>query len=82
LEKSAKKAVKAYSTSYARAPIHNPSILAVVNVGTMKGGFKLILAEASGKYSETRISKIKFSVLGKDAKHFKPYMWKPKMSEH
>jgi len=55
--------------------------LAVVNVGNMKGGFKLILAEASGKYSETRISKIKFSVLGKDARQFKPFMWKPKMPE-
>jgi len=53
--------------------------LAVLNVGNMKGGFKLILAEASGKYSETRISKIKFSVLGRDAKSFKPFMWKPKM---
>ena len=55
--------------------------LAVIRVGDMKGGFKLILADASGKYSETRLSKIKFSVLGKDARQFKPFMWKPKIPE-
>ena len=53
--------------------------LAVIRVGDMEGGFKLILANASGKYSEKRISKIKFSVLGKDASNFKRFMWKPKI---
>lgn len=52
--------------------------LAVINVGSMKGGFKLILAEANGKYDEKRVSKIKFSVLGKDVNQFSRVMWKPK----
>ena len=43
--------------------------IAVIKVGDMKGGFKLILADASGKYSEKSISKIKFSVLSKDLKN-------------
>jgi len=54
--------------------------LSVIKEGNMKGGFKLILAEASGKYDEKRISKIKFSVIGKDTRKFEPFMWKPKFS--
>ena len=50
---------------------------AVIKDGNMRGGFKLILTEASGKYSEKRISTIKSSILCKDAKDFKPFMWKP-----
>ena len=55
--------------------------LSVIKEGDMKGGFKLILADASGKYSEKRISKIKFSILGTDIRQFKPIMWKPKIPE-
>ena len=54
--------------------------LSIIKEGNMKGGFKLILAEASGKYDEKRISKIKFSVIGKGARKFEPFMWKPKFS--
>ena len=39
--------------------------VAVVKSGSTKGGFRFIIADASGKYSKESISKIKFKVSGK-----------------
>jgi hypothetical protein len=39
--------------------------LAVIRKGDMKGGFRLILADATGKYSKESVSRIKFHVVGK-----------------
>ena len=49
--------------------------LSVINVGDMEGGFNLILADAKGKYSEQRVSKIKFKVIHKNAKNFRAFSW-------
>jgi hypothetical protein len=52
--------------------------IAVVKTGGMKGKLKFILAEASARYEKERISRIKFMVLGNNAKQFRNFMWIPK----
>lgn len=37
--------------------------LAIIKKGDMKGGFKLIIADASGKHSKESVSRIKFKVV-------------------
>ena len=51
--------------------------LAVIKKGDMKGGFKLFLADASGKYSKESVSRIKFKVVG-DTGIYRGKGWIPK----